>query len=88
MELSLKGAAENILWYSSNAAVASVDEGGFVIARAEGTAIIVAKCCGKKYRCTITVENKDLHASVDEITIYDETMLTLTSDDESSYNFV
>ncbi len=82
-ELTLKGASTGVVWYSSNPTVALVTSDGFVIAGEEGTAVIVAKYYGKKYRCTINVVDKALHASVEEITVYDETVITLTSDDDS-----
>ncbi len=82
LSLTLKGAIKNIIWYSSNAAVASVDSNGFVIAKTEGSAIIVAKYNGKKYKCTVTVKNKEIHASTSTISIYGETTILLTADNQ------
>ena len=56
--LTVTGAADAILWTSSDEAVASVSD-GIVNAKAEGTATISAACGLEKVACTVTVTIKE-----------------------------
>ncbi len=76
--LVVNGALSDVTWYSSDEDVAVVDQKGFVVAKKEGTAIIVAKFKGKKYKCTITVKDKAFDVGADsEMTIYGETSIVV-----------
>lgn len=57
-QLTVTGAADAIIWTSSDGAVASVSD-GIVNANAEGTATITAACGLNKVACTVTVTIKE-----------------------------
>ena len=59
---------KTVFWYSSNEAVASVDDNGFVTALALGTTRITATCDGKRAICDLTVTDGIVHVSRVEIT--------------------
>lgn len=68
VELSLEGATGAITWYSSDTDIVTVTSAGVCRAKAPGTAKVVAKYNGKKYKCKITVLAPHLNkteASVD-----------------------
>ena len=100
LDLDINGALMDIKWYSSNTTIASVDNFGVVTALKEGTAIIVGKCNGKKYKCTVTVTKKVLVIeSIDakiteEASVFNgadktvEATIRLFQDTNPSYNFV
>jgi len=47
-----------VVWSSSNAEVASVDNSGVVTAKSEGTAVITAAYAGGSLSCTVSVEKR------------------------------
>lgn len=49
---------KTVVWSTSNAEVATVDENGVVTAVAEGTATITATASGKEATCVVTVEGE------------------------------
>ena len=56
--LKLKGTKQKVTWKSSKPSVVTVSQQGVVTAKQNGTARIVAKAGGVKFRCTITVKAK------------------------------
>ncbi len=59
-QLKLKNCRKKITWKSNNKAVVTVNKKGKIIARGEGTTVIIAKVGNKKYRCKVTVWNTRL----------------------------
>lgn len=60
--------ADPIAWSTSNAAVATVDD-GLITAIAPGTAVISAKTGGIEASCTVTVNQKPAEVGIDSATI-------------------
>jgi hypothetical protein len=84
-ELTILGAVADVKWKSSEKSVATVTNDGIVIARAEGTAKITGTYKNKTYSSEITVVDKKLHASVTDITIYQDTDIMITVDDMQEF---
>lgn len=57
--LKLTGTKQRVTWKSSNHDVAEVDNGE-VYANGAGTAVITASSGGRKYKCRVTVKDKEL----------------------------
>ncbi|MBD5250701.1 MAG: leucine-rich repeat protein [Barnesiella sp.] len=76
---------KTVTWTSSNVAVVTVDENGFVTAVAEGEATITAACGDVKAECAVTVSKKvipaegiTLSSESEKLTIGDTVELTAT----------
>ncbi len=57
--LKLSGASATVRWESSNRKVATVSQKGVVKAKGIGRATITASLNGKKYKCKVTVKEKN-----------------------------
>lgn len=64
LKASVKGANKDIVWSSSNEAVATVDAMGKVIPKAAGRAAITARANGKTSVCNITVLDNRLSLNI------------------------
>ena len=78
VNLTLFNAHDAVTWESSDPAVASVDENGFVTAKKLGSATVTATCGGQTYTCAITVglfgdvdQNGSVDAADAQITLKD-----------------
>lgn len=61
--LKITGTNQKITWSSSDKKVATVSKKGKVTAKKAGTATIIAKVAGEKYKCKITVKKPSINAS-------------------------
>lgn len=77
--LSIKGSSGKVTWSSSDSSVITINKEGLVMANGLGKATITGKNNGKSYKCYITVVDKQLDASSTDITIYENTQITLSS---------
>ena len=59
--LKITGTKQKVKWSTSKKSVATVTQKGKVTAKKKGKATITAKVDGKKYKCTITVEEPKLN---------------------------
>lgn len=57
--LKVKNIKKKVKWSSSKKAVATVSKKGKVVAKKAGSATITAKVGKKKYKCKVTVKNKE-----------------------------
>lgn len=64
LKAAVKGANKDIVWSSSNEAVATVDTAGKVNPKAAGRATITAKANGKTASCNITVLDNQLSLNI------------------------
>lgn len=67
LQLKITGTSKKTTWSSSKKSVATVTSKGKVTARNTGTATITAKTNGKKYTCKITVKEKLINKTAEEI---------------------
>ena len=81
--LSINGSSGKVTWSSSDSSVITINSEGLVMAKALGKATITGKNNGKTYKCYITVVDKQLDASNTDITIYENTRLTISSKNPS-----
>ena len=61
LKLKVKGTKKKVKWVSSNKKVCTVSKKGKVKAKKTGKATIVAKINGKKFKCKIIVEKKNIN---------------------------
>lgn len=61
IQLKIKGTKKKVKWSSNKKSVATVTKKGKVKAKKTGTAKIIAKVGGKKYKCTVIVEKKSVN---------------------------
>jgi len=61
IQLKIKGTKKKVKWTSNKKSVATVTKKGKVKAKKIGTAKIIAKVGGKKYKCTVIVEKKSVN---------------------------
>ncbi|WP_310604814.1 Ig-like domain-containing protein [Anaerosporobacter sp.] len=66
-QLKITGTTKKVTWSSSKTSVASVSSKGKVTAKKEGTATISAKVSGKTYKCKVTVKEKMISLTAEEI---------------------
>lgn len=67
LKATIKGATKNVVWTSSNEAVAAVDKNGKVTSVSAGTAVITATANGKSASCIITVKASSISLNMDTI---------------------
>ena len=56
-KLKVKGTNKKVKWKSSKKSIATVSKDGTVKAKKKGTTIVTGKVNGKKYSCTVKVQN-------------------------------
>ncbi len=87
--LKLSGASATVRWESSNRKVATVSQKGVVKAKGIGRATITASLNGKKYKCKVTVkERNEVHAEYIYAYVGDKALKIKLADNSSADAFV
>ncbi len=79
-DLRIDGAKGNIAWKSSDTSIVSINEEGQVRANNYGSAKVTGKYKNKSYTCQVTVKDKILHASVNNLTCSQDSAIMVTVD--------
>lgn len=69
LKATVRGAAKDIVWSSSDEKVAVVDDKGKITAVSEGTAVITATANGKSASCPITVKESRISLNMDSLQV-------------------